>query len=70
MPTTPDEDATSDAADAAARRPPSTGATDPSKAELAPGEEPVVTGTLFLTLILLMIIGAIWVIVYARLLDR
>jgi hypothetical protein len=67
---TPDEDATSDAADTTAHPASGTGTTDPSKTELAPGEEPVVTGTLFLTLILLMIIGAIWVIVYARLLDR
>jgi hypothetical protein len=49
---------------------PATGTTDPTRTELAPGEEPVTTGTLFLTLILLMLIGGIWVIVYARLLDR
>lgn len=38
--------------------------------ELAPGEEPVTTGTLFFVVILLMIIGAVWVIMYMRLLDR
>ena len=37
---------------------------------LAPGEEPVVTGTLFFVIIILMIIGAVWVIMYLRLLDR
>jgi hypothetical protein len=49
---------------------PATGTTDPTHTELAPGEEPVTTGTLFLTMIMLMIIGAVWVIVYGRLVDR
>jgi hypothetical protein len=49
---------------------PATGATDPRATELAPAEEPVTTGTLFLTLIILMIIAALWVIVYLRMLDR
>ena len=39
-------------------------------AELAPGEEPVVTGTLFLTLIFLMMIFGFWVLFYLLLLDR
>jgi hypothetical protein len=37
---------------------------------LKPGEEPVTTGTLFFVVILLMIISAVWVIMYLRLLDR
>jgi flagellar biogenesis protein FliO len=37
--------------------------------ELPPQEEPVVTGTLFLVMIILMIIGAVWVIMYMRLLQ-
>jgi hypothetical protein len=37
---------------------------------LAPDEEPVATGTLFLTMIILMVIAAIWVIVYGMLLGR
>jgi hypothetical protein len=49
---------------------PATGTADPSRTEMAPGEEPVTTGTLFLTMIILMIIGAVWVIMYAMLLDR
>lgn len=49
---------------------PATGSADPLKTELAPGEEPVTTGTLFLTMIILMIIGAVWVIAYGMLLDR
>jgi len=38
--------------------------------QLGPREEPVVTGTLFFVIIILMIIGAVWVIMYLRLLDR
>lgn len=49
---------------------PGTGAADPAPTELTPGEEPVATGTLFLTILILMLIGAIWVIVYARLINR
>ena len=48
---------------------PPTGSADPSKTELLPEEEPVVTGTLFLVMIILMIIGAVWVIMYMRLLQ-
>ena len=47
---------------------PATGSVDPADTELSPQEEPVVTGTLFLVMIILMIIGAIWVIMYMRLL--
>jgi hypothetical protein len=47
-----------------------TGSTDPAFTELRPGEEPVATGTLFLTTILLMIIAGFWIIIYIRLLDR
>jgi hypothetical protein len=49
---------------------PATGAIDPAFTELRPGEEPVATGTLFLTTILLMIIAGFWIIIYMRLLDR
>jgi len=48
---------------------PPTGSADPDKTELLPEEEPVVTGTLFLVMIILMIIGAVWVIMYMRLLQ-
>ncbi len=37
---------------------------------LAPGEEPVATGTLFFVIIILMVIGAVWVIMYLKLLNR
>ena len=36
--------------------------------QLPPEEEPVVTGTLFVVMVILMIIGAIWVIMYQRML--
>lgn len=49
---------------------PDAGPADPAPTELTPGEEPVATGTLFLTILILMLIGAIWVIVYARLINR
>lgn len=49
---------------------PATGALAPEQTELAPEEEPVATGTLFLTMIILMIIGAVWVTVYTFLLAR
>lgn len=67
---TPDDDVINRPPDDPLRTAAGTGTTDPSKAELTPGEEPVTTGTLFLTTIILILIGAIWVIVYARLLDR
>lgn len=47
-----------------------TGTDDRAFSELAPGEEPVATGTLFLTVVILMIIAAFWAIIYLRLLDR
>lgn len=51
-------------------RAPATESPDPEKTEPRAEEEPVATGTLFLTMIILMIIVAIWVIMYLRLLDR
>ena len=35
-----------------------------------PHEEPVTTGTLFLTMIILMIIGAVWGVAYYLLISR
>jgi flagellar biogenesis protein FliO len=46
------------------------GSNRPEDTELSPDEEPRATGTLFLVMIILMIIVAIWVIMYMRLLDR
>jgi len=53
-----------------AGRVPATGSWYPEETELQPGEEPVTTGTLFLVMIILMIIAAVWVILYIRLLER
>lgn len=47
-----------------------TGTDDPAATELAPDEEPTTTGTLFLTMILLMIIAGIWIIMYYRLVTE
>ena len=49
---------------------PGTGSDDPRDTELAPEEEPVTTGTFFLTLIILMIIAAVWIIMYRRMLAH
>lgn len=43
---------------------------DPYFAPLADGEEPKAVGTLFLTMIILMVIVGIWAIVYLELLGR
>ena len=49
---------------------PATGSPRPDRTELAPDEEPSTPGTLFLSVILLMIIAGFWIIIYLRLLDR
>ena len=49
---------------------PTTGSDRPEDAELTHEEEPRTTGTLFLVMIILMIIIAVWLIMYLRLLDR
>lgn len=43
---------------------------DETSTELATEEEPVVTGTLFLTLVFLMMIFGFWILFYITLLDR
>jgi hypothetical protein len=49
---------------------PATGSADPRATELDAEEEPVTTGTLFLTLILLMLIFGFWAMMYGILLHR
>ncbi|MBR9988887.1 MAG: cytochrome c oxidase subunit 2A [Gemmatimonadetes bacterium] len=51
-------------------RPPASGSPDPGDTEPVPEEEPQAPGTLFLVMIILMIIIAVWVIMYLRLLER
>lgn len=49
---------------------PATGSTDPRDTEMQPDEEPVVTGTLFLTLLFLMLIFGFWFMMYMIMLNR
>jgi hypothetical protein len=49
---------------------PATGSTDPDATEITPDTEPNASGTLFLMLVLLIIIGAVWVVMYRLLLQR
>ena len=49
---------------------PATGSADPEATELTPATEPNASGTLFLMLILLVIIGAVWVVMYRLLINR
>jgi hypothetical protein len=49
---------------------PSTGSAAPGATEMSAAEEPPVYGTLFLTIVLLMIIGAVWVVSYLFMLAR
>jgi hypothetical protein len=49
---------------------PATGTNDPGATDFTPADEPVVTGTLFLTFLLLVVIGGVWVVVYRLLLNR
>lgn len=48
---------------------PATGSTDPEQTDLHP-EEPPVTGTLLITLLLLMFIFGFWAMMYITLLNR
>lgn len=50
--------------------PKDTGGNDPGDSELRPEEEPNTTGTLFLTVVLLMIIFGFWALMYLTLLNR
>ena len=47
-----------------------TGSDRPEATELSAAEEPRAPGTLFLVMVILMIIAAVWIIMYLRLLDR
>ncbi|HSL70616.1 MAG TPA: hypothetical protein VK864_10275 [Longimicrobiales bacterium] len=52
------------------RDPLSTGSTAPEATELAPEEEPVVIGTLFLSMLLLIGVAGAWIVIYWMLLNR
>ena len=49
---------------------PATGSDDPDTIDLGHGEEPNIIGTIFLSTIFLMIIAAIWIVMYILLLNR
>ena len=49
---------------------PATGSPSPPDTEIAPEEEPVVTGALFLSMVMLMLIAGAWVVMFLTLLDR
>jgi hypothetical protein len=49
---------------------PATGSSDPSHTTMAARDEPRIPGTIFLSVLLLMIIAAIWIVMYIFLLDR
>lgn len=51
-------------------RAPAPGTNDSRATDLSPAEEPVVTGTLFLTFVLLVVIAGVWVVMYRLLLNR
>jgi len=52
------------------RDPLATGSTWPEDTELAPEEEPVVIGTLFLSMLLLIGIMGAWIVIYLLMLNR
>ncbi len=52
------------------REPPATGARSTDESDLGPEEEPVVIGTLFLSLLLLIGILGAWFVAYWMLLNR
>ena len=52
------------------RRAPPTGSSQPSDTEMTPEEEPVVTGALFLSMVMLMLIAGAWIVMFWRLIER
>jgi hypothetical protein len=51
-------------------RAPATGSPRPSETEISPEEEPVVTGALFLSMVMLMLIAGAWIVMFWRLVER
>jgi len=52
------------------QRAPATGSSRPSDTEMTPEEEPVVTGALFLSMVMLMLIAGAWIVMFWRLTER
>jgi hypothetical protein len=57
-------------ADQPANQAPATGSSAPRDTEIAPEEEPVVTGALFLSMVMLMLIAGAWVLMFLTLIHR
>ena len=51
-------------------RAPATGSASPRDTEISPEEEPVVTGALFVCLVMLILIGGAWVVMFNLLAER
>jgi hypothetical protein len=51
-------------------RAPATGSSSPRDTEIAPEEEPVVTGALFLSMVMLILIAGAWAVMFWTLLGR
>jgi hypothetical protein len=51
-------------------RAPATGSPAPEDTGLAPEEEPNVTGALFLSMVMLMLIAGAWIVMFQQLLGR
>ena len=51
-------------------RGPATGSASPRDTEISPEEEPVVTGALFLCIVMLILIGGAWVVMFNTLAGR
>jgi hypothetical protein len=51
-------------------RAPSTGSTSPRETETTKEEEPVVTGALFLCMVMLVLIAGAWVVMFMTLVER
>ena len=51
-------------------RAPATGSPSPRDTERTPAEEPVVTGALFLSMVMLMLIAGAWIVMFLKLVNR
>ena len=51
-------------------RSPATGSTSHRETEIAPEEEPVVTGALFLSMVMLILIAGAWAVMFLTLVER
>jgi hypothetical protein len=52
------------------RRVPATGSSSPRDTKTASEEEPVVTGALFLSMVLLILVAGAWIVMFRMLLER